>query len=206
VSATLPFFLIISLFPEAVLNVLFGSAYAQASVALALRILALGMFIHVFLGPNAATLIVMGRTKLNLMDNLIGAITNVSLNLLLIPPLGIIGAAIASTISFAVVNTLKSAQIFRIHQIHPFARNYLKPVVTSVVLIAIIYVLIEVFWIPPITLAMLIALALLFFAVYGVCFVITGSFDEEDVTMLLEIEKMAGIDASWIKRILRRFI
>ncbi len=67
-SATFPFFLIIFLFPEAVLKVLFGSEYVQASVALALQILALGMFIHVFLGPNASTLIVIGRTKLNLMD------------------------------------------------------------------------------------------------------------------------------------------
>ena len=206
VSATLPFFLVILLFPEAMLNVLFSSAYAQASAALALRILGVGMFIHVFLGPNAATLIVIGRTKLNLMDNMIGAITNVSLNLLLIPPLGIIGAAIASAISLALINALKSAQIFRIHRIHPFAWNYLKPVMTSGALISIIYVLVKVFWSSTITLAMLVALGILFFALYGLSILITKSFDPEDIAMLQELEKMTGIDASWIKRILRRFV
>ena len=205
VSATLPFFLIIFLFPEAVLNVLFGSAYVQASVALALRILALGMFIHVFLGPNAATLIVMGKTKLNLMDNLIGAIMNVSLNLVLIPTYGIVGAAIASAISFAIINALKSAQIFRIHRIHPFTKNYLKPVVTSAVLISIIYVLVRVFWSPTITLAMLIAFGFLFLVVYGLSILITRSFDQEDIVMLLEMEKMTGMDFHHLKGILKRF-
>ena len=205
-SLTFPFFLIIFLFPEAVLNVVFGSAYAQASVALALRILALGMFIHVFLGPNAVTLIVIGKTKLNLIDNLIGAITNVSLNLVLIPTFGIIGAAIASVISLATINALKSAQIFRIHKIHPFAKNYLKPVVTSGVLMFIIYVLVKVFWGPTITMLMLIALGFLFFALSGLSILITKSLDQEDIMMLLEMEKMTGINASWIKRILRRFV
>ena len=205
-SATLPFFLIIFLFPEAVLHALFGSTYMQADVTLALRILALGMFIHVFLGPNAATLIVIGKTKLNLMDNSIGAIINVSLNLLLIPTYGIVGAAIASAISLAMINTLKSTQIFRMHKIQPFTTNYLKPVITSAALISIIYMLVEVFWIPPITLWMLIALTILFFAVYGVCYVITKSFDWEDIMMLMEMEKLTGINASWIKRMLERFM
>ena len=203
-SATLPFFLLIFLFPHAVLNVFFGSAYVQASVAL--RILALGMFIHVFLGPNAATLVVIGRTKLNMMDDLIGAVMNVVLNIFLIPTLGITGAAIASALSLATLNVLKSAQIFRIHRIHPFAKNYLKPVVTSAVFISIIYVLVTVFWSPTVTLLMLILLLFLFSAIYGVCLVITRSFDTEDIMMLQEMEKMAGLNVSGIKRILRRFL
>jgi O-antigen/teichoic acid export membrane protein len=206
VSVTFPFFLVIFLFPEAMLNALFGSSYTQANVALALRILALGMFIHVFLGPNAVTLIVIGKTKLSLIDNLVGAITNVSLNLFLIPTLGIIGAAVASAISLATINVLKSAQIFRIHKIHPFAKNYLKPVVTSGVLISIVYVLVKVFFDTTITIWMLIALGFLFLALHGVSILITKSFDEEDIMMLLELEKMTGINAERIKGILKRFI
>ncbi len=205
-SATFPFFLIIFLFPEAVLNAFFGSSYAQASVALALRILAIGVFIHVFLGPNAVTLIVIGKTKLNLIDNSIVAIMNVSLNLLLIPILGIIGAAIASAISFAIINALKSAQIFRSHRIHPFTANYLKPVLTSAMLISIVYVSVKVFWSYTITLAMLIALGFLFFTLYGLSILITKSFDEEDIMMLQEMEKMTGITTSRIERLFRRFM
>ena len=203
-SITFPLFLIIFLFPGAVLNFLFGPSYAQADTALALRILAIGMFIHVFLGPNAATLIVIGRTKLNLIDNMIGAITNVLLNVFLIPMIGIVGAAIASAISLTVINVLKSAQIFHSHKIHPFTANYLKPVVTSTVLVSIVYVLVT--WSHAITFWMLIALCFLFFLIYGLSMLITKSFDDEDMMMLLELERMTGTDASWIKGILKRFM
>ncbi|MCK4348892.1 MAG: hypothetical protein KAW47_09780, partial [Thermoplasmatales archaeon] len=109
-------------------------------------------------------------------------------------------------ISLAIINALKSAQIFRIHRIHPFARNYLKPIVTSVVLVSLIYVIVKVFWCPTITLVMLVALGILFFALYGLSILITKSFDPEDIVMLLELEKVTGIDVSWIKRMLKRFM
>jgi O-antigen/teichoic acid export membrane protein len=207
-SATFPIFLIIFLFPEAVLNVFFGSAYVQASVVLTLQILALGMFTCVLLGPNAATLIIIGKTKLNMIDDLVGAITNVSLNIFLIPTLGIVGAAIASVISLSFINMLKSVQIFRIHKIHPFTMNYLKPGVTSTLLIFVIYMLAKHLFSTSITIWMLILLLFLFLAVYGVCLLITRSFDKEDVMMIQEMEKILGTNAnlSYLRRILRRFM
>ena len=201
-SATLPFFLILFLFPEAVLNLLFGSAYVNASFAL--RILAIGMFSHVFLGPNAATLVVIGKTKLNMTDDLIGAITNLSLNFLLIPPFGINGAAVAFTTSFAVVNLLKSAQIFRLHRIHPFTKNYLKPAITSIMLIPLIYMLIM--NLTSTAILMPLFFFFLFLCAYGSCLVVTRSFDSEDVVILEEIGNLVGIDASRIKRMMRRFM
>ena len=53
---------------------------------------------------------------------------------------------------------------------------------------------------------MLIALGFLFFALYGLSLLITKSFDEEDIMMLQEMGKMAGLNVSGIKRILRRFL
>jgi O-antigen/teichoic acid export membrane protein len=152
------------------------------------------MFIHVFLGPNAATLIAIGRTKLNMIDDLIGAITNISLNISLIPLMGIIGAAIASAISLAVINTLKSAQIFHMHKIHPFTKNYLKPVVTSTTLIFVIYLFVKHLFSVSISIWTLILLLLLFLAAYSVCLVITRSFDREDIMMIQEMGKVVGIN------------
>ena len=206
-SATFPLFLIIFLFPEAVLNVFFGSAYVQTSVVLTLQILAFGMLIPVFLGPNAATLVIIGKTKLNMIDDLIGVIMNISLNLFLIPTLGIVGAAIASAISIGVMSALKAAQILKMHKIHPFARNYLKPVAASTVFIFFIYGLVANFFsTSSVTIWMLILFALLFLIVYGVCLVITRSFDKEDIMMLQELEKAAGINAGCVQRIMKRFL
>lgn len=201
-SATFPLFLVIFLFPETVLNVFFGSPYEEASVAL--QILALGTLIPVFLGPNGATLIAIGRTKLNMIDDLIGAITNISLNIFLIPLMGIMGAAIAYAISFAVLNMIKSAQIFHIHKIHPFTKNYLKPIVTSTVLIFIIYLLIKHLFSASISIWALILLLFLFLATYSVCLVITRSFDKEDIILIQEMKKLVGIKTRsqqlWRKR------
>lgn len=198
-AVTLPFFLVIFLFPDSVLNAIFGSSYEQAGDAL--RILAIGAFIPVFLGPNAATLVVIGRTKLNMVDDLIGAVMNISLNLLLIPTMGIIGAAIASAASFGTVALVKSVQIFRIQGLHPFTRNYLKPAASSAVAVSVIY-----FSLGPVHMVwMLFMLFIIFAGVYGLSLIITRSMDEEDITMFLEVERMTGIDASGLKRLLRRF-
>lgn len=200
VAATFPLFLVIFLFPEALLDVVFGSAYIQAGTAL--RILALGALIHVLVGPNASTLVVIGKTRLNMIDDLIGATVNVLLNLFLIPTMGITGAAIASAVSLGVINVLKSVQTFRMHKIHPFTKNYLKPVLASTVVIFVIYLLVN----PVHSVWMLISLFFLFMAIYGVSLIITRSLDEGDIMMFLELEKLTGIDASYVKRVLRRFI
>jgi len=47
---------------------------------------------------------------------------------------------------------------------------------------------------------------ILFLAIYGLSLLLTKSFDNEDIMLLLAIEKRTGIDATLIKNILRRFI
>jgi O-antigen/teichoic acid export membrane protein len=182
---TLPFFFIIFIFPEAVLNIIFGPSYILASDAL--RILALGALINVITGQNAATLVVLGKTKLNMIDDSIGAILNVLLNLILIPAMGIIGAAIASVISIGAINILKSVQIFWSHRIHPFNVNFLKLIVTSTILIAIFYEFTKVLSLTLISIWILIFFLFLFLAIYMICIIITKSFDREDIFMYKEL-------------------
>jgi O-antigen/teichoic acid export membrane protein len=198
-ASTLPFFLVIFLFPDAVVVSIFGPFYAQAGDAL--RILSIGGFIQVFFGPNAATLVIIGKTKLNMVDDIIGAVMNVILNLLLIPVMGILGAAIASTAAFSTVAVLKSAQIYWMHRLHPFTWNYLKPVVVSGVIVTAIFL----FFGPVHFVWMLAVILFVFIAVYGMSLVVTRSLDEEDVMILLEIEKVISLDASGMKRLLRKF-
>lgn len=204
VSATLPFFLIIFLFPGTVIRVLFGSAYVEPSVALTLQILSLGMFIHIFFGPNAAHLIVMGKTRLHLINNLIAMIMTVVLNLLLIPPYGIIGAAVATAISIASMSALASIPIYNEHRIHPFTKNYLKPVIIYILLISIIYTLINSVHVK-ITIWILIAISIMFYILYGITILVSKGFDKEDIALLLLLEKKLGFDKSRIKTVLEKF-
>ncbi|HDN68177.1 MAG TPA: flippase, partial [Methanomicrobia archaeon] len=142
----------------------------------------------------------------NMLDDLVGAVTNLSLNALLIPVFGIVGAAVATAISLAALTLLKSVQIYRIHKIHPFATNYLKPVVIYCVLVSVVYAVVNIFWSDRVTFGILIVLSFLFLVMYGLSILITKSFEREDEIILEEVERILGVDASRIKSMLRRFL
>jgi len=201
--ATLPIFLILVLFPEAALNILFGSRYIEA--ASALRILSLGFFIQTILGATSVTLGAMGDIKFAMWTIIISFIASVALNIMLIPPLGIVGAAIATASALAMTFIVLSVRLYSLSKINPFTRNFLKPAIASVVLILIIYALVKgLFSVIPLWL--LPVLLVLFFGTYFLSVLLTRSFDKEDIMMLLTIEEKLGINLAAIKRILRRFV
>jgi len=201
-SASLPVFLVLCLFPEVTLSFLFGSQYAEA--ASALRFLSLGFLFHTFLGPAGLTLMGAGKTRLLMWISLFGAVLNVILNSALIPRLGIEGAAIASMISYFAVCASCSAKLYQLYRIHPFTKNYLKPIVASGIIILALYaiaknLLLVTYWMLPL-------FVILFLVVYAVSLLLTKSFDREDIMILLSIEQRTGIDATVVKNILRRFL
>jgi O-antigen/teichoic acid export membrane protein len=202
-SASLPVFLVLFLFPNTVLNIVYGPRYVQAGAAL--QILALGFFAHCFLGPNAGTLIAMGRTRLTLMNTLVRTFMNVGLNFLLIPSMGIVGAAVASAVSLFVGNVLASAELYLISRIHPLTKTYVKPVLISVVLIPAFSIGARNI-LGTLSITALVLLWFLFLTVYGASILVTRSFDQEDIMLLLSIEKRLGIDAKPLKKILKRFL
>ena len=199
--ATLPIFFVLFLFPDVVLNLLFGSRYIGASVAL--QILAFGFFLNICLGFTYNTLLVLGKSNFLMWTFVISAIINAILNMVLIPPMGIIGASIASAFSLIVAKILNLIKLYRFFDVHPFVKNYLKITGLSVMFLFVFYILrslvIMSFW-------MFMALLLLFLVSYGLLLLFTKSFDEEDIMILLTIEKRLGIDLASIKRILKRFV
>jgi O-antigen/teichoic acid export membrane protein len=198
---TLPLFFILFLFPDVVLNLLFGSRYIGASVAL--QILAIGFFCNSSLGFPYSTLLVIGKSKFLMWVFLISVIINIILNIALIPPIGIVGAAIASALSLVVAKILNTTKLYTISTIHPFRTNYLKMAGLFVIFLIIFYFLRN---LVIMSFLMFMALFLLFLVAYGTSLLFTKSFDEEDIMILLTIEKRLGIDLAPIKRILKRFV
>lgn len=199
---TLPIFLVLCLFPEAVLNLFFGSAYVAAAPAL--RILSLGFIINNLLGPNGNTLIAMGESRFIMWSVLAAATLNVILNIVLIPPLGIVGAAIASVVSLSLVNIIFSVKLYSLCRAQPLSKNLLKPLIASIVLALLFRFTIGSFL--AVTLWMLPLLFILYYAIYGIVTLFTKSFDREDIALLLEIEKRSGVNATPLKKVLKRFI
>jgi O-antigen/teichoic acid export membrane protein len=104
---SLPVFLLTFSLSEPITVLLFGERYRASAPYLA--ILSLGMYFNAALGFNGLTLKVMGRIRYVVILNLGTAAANLGLNLLLIPPLGALGAAIATGITLVLHNVAKQA-------------------------------------------------------------------------------------------------
>jgi O-antigen/teichoic acid export membrane protein len=101
---------------------LYGARYAQSGVILAL--LSLGYYFNVALGFNGLTLKVLGKLRYVVTINLLAAATNVTVNLLLIPRYGALGAAIGTAGTMIVHNILKQAGLRLASGISLFDKNY----------------------------------------------------------------------------------
>ncbi len=201
VSLTLPFFLVMAFFPEATVRLFFGQQYVEA--AMALRILAMGIIFNNLLGPNAETLIAKGHPRFILWSTLSTAALNIILNMLLIPRLGMAGAAIGSAVSLTVINIVRSFWLYRLTRIHPFSRNLLKPLAISIIMALLILLISGIFldvtyWMIPIAFVV-------FCIIYLLAMLFSRSFDKEDIALLQIIEKGSGINTAPLKRFLGRF-
>ncbi|SDD44018.1 flippase [Natrinema hispanicum] len=114
---TTPVFAFVVVYPDIIIQTLFGAEYTSGDLALVL--LTGGFYIHAVLGLNGTTLTSIGQTRLILLDNLVAAGANIALNLWLIPRYGFVGAAIATTASYVLINVLYSVQLYRLRSIWP---------------------------------------------------------------------------------------
>jgi O-antigen/teichoic acid export membrane protein len=112
------------LFAAAIVRI-FGKEFASGVVALV--ILVLGQLVNVGTGTVSNLLAMAGRAKLTLANSLAFLALSLLLDLLLIPPFGLIGAAVANSGAVAAVNLLRLWQIRRVLGIGPYDRRFLRP-------------------------------------------------------------------------------
>ena len=200
-SATLPLFIILFLYPEPIITLLFGPTYAPASTAL--RILSLGFIVNNFVGPCGVTLVTMGKSRFVMFTYLFAAALNIGLNVTLIPSFGLVGAAIASTISLSSINLVQSWKLYSLSGVKSLSKNLIKPTLVSLGIIGIIYLIFQNFitissWMLPFIL-------LLFYIVYILAMLITKSLDREDLKMLQILEEKTGFKSNLLRRLLFKF-
>lgn len=119
--------------------VLFGDEYAASGQVLA--ILSIGYYLNAALGQNSLMLRVFGNVRYLVVGNLLAAVLNLGLALLLIPPLGAGGAAIALAVSLVAINIYNQiglATHTSVRGFHPAAlRVYLTIALTAGLLLVI---------------------------------------------------------------------
>jgi len=137
-------------------------------------------------------------------STLVTAGLNIGLNIILIPSLGIEGAAIASVTAMVCGQLINCWKLYSVYHIHPFSKNLLKPLGGSLTMVFLFYFISKIFlnftyWMLPLFFAF-------YCAIYSLTILFTKSFDKEDIAVLLAIEKRTGINATFAKRILQRFL
>jgi O-antigen/teichoic acid export membrane protein len=120
---TFPVFALTTSLAEPVTVALYQERYADSAIYLAL--LSFAAYVNVALGFNGLTLRVYGFVRYTVGINLVAAAISVGLNLLLIPPYGALGAAVATTVSLIIFNLLKQAGLRRGTGISVFDRRFL---------------------------------------------------------------------------------
>lgn len=115
-----PFYLLVAGFASQIL-LLFGRDYVAGQHVVV--ILCLAMLAATACGMVDVMLNMAGRTTWNLANVTVAVVVNVTLNVLLIPAYGIVGAAVAWAVAIVVKNVLPLAQIWRTLGLHPFDRG-----------------------------------------------------------------------------------
>jgi O-antigen/teichoic acid export membrane protein len=117
----LPTCLLVVVLPETFLG-FFGAHYDEG--AWALRLLVVRSLMNVGAGVAGATLLATERTRTYLWIGLIGTAVSGSLGLLLIPALGLVGAATAQMLASAVWNGLTLLVVYRMYRMQPFSHHH----------------------------------------------------------------------------------
>lgn len=180
VFLALPIYILLVTNPVEIVTLVFGDAYGQAS-GLVLVIVASGFFVKLTLGLNSPTLTAAGYPRLVMLSDLLALAINVSLNLALIPQMGIIGAAIASFTALAAGNVIRSAFLYWQTGIQPLYTRSVIPVLVSAPLLVSVHVAISE------SISNVVALLALFTVVHLAVIVLVGGVEREDTELLTTV-------------------
>jgi O-antigen/teichoic acid export membrane protein len=121
---TFPIFALLFLYPEIILTKLYGAEYASGAIVL--RILSMGFVTNSYLGFRYQTIIASGDSNFLMKCSVASAGINAFLNFVLVPQYGMVGAAIASAVSFASIEFLMAFRLWKKQNMHPFTPMYRK--------------------------------------------------------------------------------
>jgi O-antigen/teichoic acid export membrane protein len=181
-TVNLPVFLILQLFPGAIL-LIFGKEYVGGAIAL--TILAWGNLIEASTGICGVVIDMTGRTGLKLVNVITVFAVAVGLNLLLIPQWGLVGAAVASTTATLIVNLMRLVEVYILYRLQPYNLEFLKPVAAGLVALASAWVISQLFPSEP-SLILVGLNILIILAVYAGMILLLG-LSQEDRAILVRL-------------------
>lgn len=163
-SINLVLLLLLILFSKQIMGV-FGSDFAAGWLVLVIL-----SAVHLIGYSTGGALVgyvlqMSGKQDIELVNAVVMLIANIALNLWLIPPYGILGAAIATGVSFAMINVARILEVYKFFRMHPFDTNYYKPFVAGMVVLLLSAVLFKLDILGPHWVMSMVTLVLVYFVV-----------------------------------------
>ena len=114
---------------------LYGREFQEGANALC--VLAVGHLLSSTFGLVGWILMVMGRSRLVLMNNITAAVANVLIAVALIPRLGLVGTAVAALSGIALLEVMMLVEVWVLLKVHPFDWSVAKPFASAAVALAL---------------------------------------------------------------------
>lgn len=194
---TFPLFLLLFLFPGVVIGTAFGTAYTGGATAL--RILIIPVFVTTFLGANGSALVALGHNRINLYGSAGVALLNILLNVLLIPPFGITGAAVATASSLVMRDLFYTGLLYYWYGIHPLSRGMIRPLAGVAAIVPVGYG--TFIWLFTPSFFNVTAVGVLFLILYGPLMIQLDAIGAADIEVFDQFAESTEADLSIIKRI-----
>jgi O-antigen/teichoic acid export membrane protein len=115
-------YVVLAIFPKAALGI-FGHRYETGAACLA--VLSIAMLVNLGTGNVTVVLLMGGKSSWNIVNAGAALAINVGLNLILLPRMGITGAAVAWAASIVVDNVAAVIEVRWLLGLAPFGRSYL---------------------------------------------------------------------------------
>lgn len=196
---TLPLFLIFVFFSSQIINIFFGRDYVLGS--LSLIILSAGVLVSIFFGPAAHAIQTFGNTRFLFKVQFFNLLLNLGLNVLLIPVLGIEGAALTTAFTMSLVAFLCWLKVRGEVKVSFDIAKYSKYIFSGVVALGAVYLL--TLFVPASNILLLAVAATLFMMFYFTILLLLKAFDRDDLMLIRAIEEKFGFKGHWISRMIR---
>lgn len=184
----IPIFLVIFLFSEHWITVLFGNEFIAANYSL--KILAIGAIFSSIIWIFSNLISISGRTKLVLLDFVIFVLINIILNIMLIPVYGMIGAAIATLTTQILFALVLVIQIKKVYKFNPLKFRIVRLCFITLSLLALGYYVIG---LSQKSLIISIAYASSLLLLYFVLVLIFAILDSKDISLFKDFLKKINI-------------
>lgn len=179
----LPVFFIMIIFPGAFINILFGSNFLSATTSL--RFLLIGSFFYSMAFILSCILLMAEKTKFLLYDMMFVCILNILLDIVLVPPYGIAGAAFATMICNFVLCMIYFVQVWNYNSIIPLRRKMYKVFLSALLPIALLLIIKSFI---TYNIFNLVLLSIFYGLFYILLIFLTKSLDKNDIMILDSIK------------------